>query len=166
MKQFLRLMIDSSIFIESLKQNLKAKEILEELLKNRNKALFYVNPFVVNEVVFISLIYLSSLSPRTLKRKKELVSEIVKKEIKPKILSFIDKFFILLEFNQSQDELTYELVEKYGLLPTDATILATCKYYEIKYLVSIDSDFPEPCEKEGITLLDSAEKLKEVLKKR
>jgi predicted nucleic acid-binding protein len=41
--------------------------------------------------------------------------------------------------------------------------LATCKHYGIRYLISIDTDFPEPCEKEGIVLINSAEKLKGIL---
>ena len=55
------------------------------------------------------------------------------------------------------------MIDKYNLKTHDALILATCKHYGIKYLVSIDSDFPEPCEKEGIILINSAEKLKEIL---
>jgi predicted nucleic acid-binding protein len=54
---------------------------------------------------------------------------------------------------------------KYKLKPNDALILATCKHYGIKYLISIDKDFPEPCEKEGIVLINSVEKLKEFLEK-
>ncbi len=55
-------------------------------------------------------------------------------------------------------------MKKHNLLSNDALILATCKYYRIKYLISIDtSDFKEPCEKEGIVLINSVEKLKEVL---
>ncbi|NPA39161.1 MAG: PIN domain-containing protein [Thermodesulfobacteria bacterium] len=47
----------------------------------------------------------------------------------------------------------------YGLLLNDTLVLATCKHYGIKHLISIDSDFPEPCKKEGIILINSAEKL-------
>ena len=56
--------------------------------------------------------------------------------------------------------------KKYNLKPNDALILATCKHYGIKYLISIDkNDFTIPCKKEGIILIDSVEKLKEVLNK-
>jgi predicted nucleic acid-binding protein len=58
------------------------------------------------------------------------------------------------------------VIKEYGLLPNDAIILATCKDYGVKYLISIDrEDFTIPCEKEGIVLIDSVEKLKEILNK-
>ena len=59
----------------------------------------------------------------------------------------------------------FRVIEHYDLRPNDAIILATCKYYGIKYLISLDNDFPEPCKKEGIVLINSAEKLKEILEK-
>ena len=59
----------------------------------------------------------------------------------------------------------FRVIEHYDLRPNDAIILATCKYYGIKYLISIDNDFPEPCKKEGVVLINSVEKLRKVLKK-
>jgi len=55
---------------------------------------------------------------------------------------------------------------KYGLLPNDAMILATCKFYGIKYLVSFDSDFEKACEGEGIRLLKSIEEISKALKEK
>jgi len=165
MKQSLKLMIDSSILIEALKGKINAKSILEFLVANKDSIVLFINPFVKNEVVFILIIYLSELSPRTLKKKKNKTKEIMKNEIKKKVLNFLDRFFIELSFNQEQSNITYELCEKYGLLPTDASILATCKHYGIKYLVSLDKDFEEPCKKESIVLIDSIEKLKKILNK-
>ncbi len=162
MRELLKLMIDTTVIVETLKENTDAKEIFKEILDSRRKALFYINPFVVNEVVFILTVYLSELSPKTLKKKKEIVKKVVREEIKEKILPFIEKFFICVDFNLEQNKMTYELCEKYGLLPTDAAILATCKYYGIPYLISLDEDFCEACEKEGIGLIDSVEKLKGV----
>jgi predicted nucleic acid-binding protein len=43
-------------------------------------------------------------------------------------------------------------MKKYGLLPNDALILATCKFYGIKHLISLDRDFEEPCVEEGLEL--------------
>ena len=65
-------------------------------------------------------------------------------------------------FDENAVEIYYK---KYKLKPNDALILATCKHYNIKYLISIDNDFAIPCEKEVIVLIDSVEKLKEVLNK-
>lgn len=87
----------------------------------------------------------------------------MKEEIKEKILPFIKRFFKCLDFNLEQNKITYELCEKHGLLPTDATVLATCRYYRIPYLISLDSDFQKACEEEGIELINSVEKLREIL---
>ncbi len=55
------------------------------------------------------------------------------------------------------------MIEKHNLKPNDAIILSTCKYYGISYLISLDSDFEKPCKEEGIKLISSSGKLKEVL---
>ena len=76
------------------------------------------------------------------------------------------KVFGELKLNEKIEEEMFRVIEHYNLRPNDAIILATCKHYGIKYLISIDrEDFAIPCEKEGIVLIDSVEKLKEVLNK-
>ena len=97
-----------------------------------------------------------------LRRKKKLLE----KFFSTKVSSFWEYFlknFNILPVTKEVLKITKGMIEMYGLLPNDALVLATCKYYGIKYLLSIDSDFPEPCQKEGITLINSAEKLKEIL---
>ncbi|WP_367884483.1 PIN domain-containing protein [Thermococcus sp. JCM 11816] len=42
---------------------------------------------------------------------------------------------------------------EYGLLPNDALLLATAEYYGIEALVSLDSDFSDACNREGILLV-------------
>ena len=71
--------------------------------------------------------------------------------------------FRILSVDEEVLKLGKAYIENFGLLPNDALVLATCKRYEIKYLISIDNDFLEPCKKEGIVLINSADKLKEVL---
>ncbi|AHF79401.1 PIN domain-containing protein [Thermococcus paralvinellae] len=73
----------------------------------------------------------------------------------------IKNLFKFLEANEFVYRISRDLIDKYGLLPNDALILATCKFYGVKYLVSLDDDFEYPCKREGIVLIDSAEKLKE-----
>ncbi len=55
-----------------------------------------------------------------------------------------------------------ELMLNYNLLPNDALILATCKYYGIKYLASLDTDFERVCEAEKVTLINNPEKAGEI----
>ena len=99
-----------------------------------------------------------------MKEKKE-ISKILNKE-KIKLYIKLLTSFPVFETNFSILNLAYNLAKVHNLLPNDALILATCKHYGIKYLISIDkNDFATPCEKEGIVLIDSTEKLKEVLNK-
>ncbi|WP_262926561.1 PIN domain-containing protein [Thermococcus henrietii] len=68
-----------------------------------------------------------------------------------------------LEINRSIETLAVEYMAKYGILPNDAIILATCKFYGIKYLISFDSDFEEAYEGERIELLKSPEEIPNAL---
>jgi predicted nucleic acid-binding protein len=44
----------------------------------------------------------------------------------------------------------------------DSLIFATCHIYNIKYLVSFDSDFRKICDKEEMILINAAGKFKEI----
>ena len=145
----LKIFVHSCIFIQSFKKppTQEALELMDLILKNYKEGRInpYINLVVENEVIYVL----------TFKKKSKF-------DLKS-LFRFITAFQFL--------EITFEIrnlyksfIENYHLKPNDALILATCKHYGIKYLISIDSDFPEPCEKEGIVLIDSPEKLKEILK--
>ena len=137
--------IDTNIFVETLKKDgaKEAKNIWFEILNNYLKEDFCVNIIVKNEVIFHLYI------------KRKLISL---KELKKLFNTFLN-----LKISSEVENLMFDLIESYNLKPNDALILATCKHYNIKYLISLDEDFKEPCEKEGIILINSVEKLKEVL---
>ena len=133
----------AEFFIETFKtEGLKeAKEIWNEILRNYLKSLFYVNLIVKNEVIF------------HLYTKRKLISF---NEIRNLLESFSS-----LEL--CSEDLSLTMIEKHKLKPNDAIILSTCKYYGVPYLISLDSDFEKPCKEEGVELINSPEKLKEVL---
>ncbi|HHG75545.1 MAG TPA: PIN domain-containing protein [Persephonella sp.] len=54
----------------------------------------------------------------------------------------------------------YRKIEKYNLLTNDALILATCKYYGIDKIASLDSDFEKATVSENIKLIRSVNDLK------
>ncbi len=145
----MKFFVDSNIIIETFKEhyNKVAFEILDILLScifegiNVNT---YVNNIVESEVVF-QLIF----------KGKSLLN---KKKLKAVLFTFKS-----LEIGENIRHLFWKYMENYNLKPNDALILATCKHYNIPYLISLDSDFKEPCKKEGIVLIDSVEKLKEIL---
>jgi predicted nucleic acid-binding protein len=133
--------VDSNVIIEGLKGNKKANEIFKQFLDSEIK--IAINPIVYSEVIY-------KLTYKHLFDLEEIHDILIKSSYILAINYFIINF-------------SYDLMKKYNLKPNDALILATCKHYNIKYLISLDEDFKKPCEKEGIVLIDSAEKLKEIL---
>ncbi len=108
----------------------------------------------MNEVVFSETIYHLLIKGKI----KDSLSE-----------TYLEKLLFVFNWcvvNKSIGRLSLNFIRNYNLKPNDALILATCKHYNIPYLLSLDEDFKKACEKEGITLIDSVEKLKEVLNKK
>jgi len=132
-----KVFIDSSIIIESFKGDLRGRNILSFLLKNLEKFEPKINSVVVSEVVY----------QLTFRKKFDI------KEISDFITSFD-----ILTIDEKVTLLALELIQKYNLKPNDALILSTCKYHKIKYLLSLDTDFEKPCEKEKIKLINSVDK--------
>ncbi len=139
----MKFFVDSSIIIETLKGNKNAKDIFDLVYNLENVELF-INQTVISEVTY-NLSY---------KRKFKL----------EEIREFLLDFFFLSDSLEVIEE-SFLLMKIYNLKPNDALILATCKHYNIPYLLSLDEDFKEACEKEGIVLIDSVEELKKVLNK-
>ncbi len=142
--------IDSNIIIESLKENglEEADKILKEALKNIPKHKFFVNIIVYSESIYILSF-----------RKKE------KNELLEKYIFDLFDVFEFLSLDKAVKEKTDFLIKSYKLKPNDAIILATCKHFGIKNLISLDEDFIIPCEKEKINLINSAKSLKNSLLK-
>ncbi len=145
----MRVFVDSNIIIESFKKpfNNKAVTLMEIVLKGYMEGYIQacINLVVENEVIYL-LIF---------KKKSGL-------EFKG-LVKFLDGF-TFLEINQDIRYLCRGFIEEYNLKPNDSLILATCKHYGIPYLISLDEDFKTACEREGIVLIDDADKLKEVFK--
>ena len=131
--------MDSSIIVEGLKKDNTALEMIKLLVKVIDKVEPCINVIVLSETIY----------QLTYKRKFSL----------EELEAFLTRFRFL-EVGKSIGNLALKYMKFYKLKPNDALILATCKYYSIKYLVSLDSDFTTPCHKEGITLINSSEILK------
>ena len=144
----MRFFIDSNIIIESFKENynIQVFKLLSELLEfyRHGKIELCINIIVENEVIFILIV----------KGKAKFSLE--------ELINFLDGF-TFLNIEENIRKLYRKYINIYKLKPNDALILATCKHYDIPYLISLDADFIEPCEKEGIVLINSADKLKEIL---
>ncbi len=149
--------IDTNVIIEHLAGSIDVLEIREKF------DILYTNGIVFSEALMVYLRALTGERAYTLKHNPELI-----KEHEPELRDFLTFFglFRELEINRSIETLAVEYMVKYGLLPNDAMILATCKFYGVKYLVSFDSDFEEACEGEGIRLLKSIEEISKALKEK
>ena len=144
-------------------QEIKTNDHMEgnvDLLEIREK----VGTLCSNTIVFSEMVYLKTITGErvyTLKHNPEIITG-KKDELGDLFLMF--EMFEHLEINKKVRDIAFRYIITYGLLPDDAVILATCKFYGIKYLISFDSDFSGACEKEGVTLIDSKEKLNKIIK--
>ncbi|WP_167892011.1 type II toxin-antitoxin system VapC family toxin [Thermococcus sp. MAR1] len=139
------LFLDSNLFIEHLKGNSDASALLSELMR-RNFRLF-TNETVYNEVLFV---YLRTNVGGYWKLKKNI------EEVKEAAKTFILQVLPLLSSTNFLDTthevslLSLKFTAKYGLLPSDALILATAKYYGLDGIVSLDTDLLQIAPKEGL----------------
>jgi predicted nucleic acid-binding protein len=151
-------MVDSSVIIEHLKGNPNARAILELLAEYDETAC--INDVVASEVLFIYLKRATGKSYLTLKKEKEFVRNVEKSPVYNLL-----KEFKFLEVNEFIFREVRRIIDEHGLLPNDAFILATAKFYRCRALITLDSDFQEACRKEGIKVISSPGELEKELKK-
>lgn len=150
----MKVFLDSNIFIEHFKGNKKASSLLERVIGEE----LYINEVVYSEVAYIFIRTFSEKSYPDLKKNRDLVSAAGKKFVE--LIYPTLKLANFLEINREVVSISNNFIQKYGLLPNDALILATCKHYELDTLASLDADYEEACRNEGITLISDVENLK------
>ena len=147
------LFIDTNILIKYL-ENDEAKDF-----RGLSTDYYFVtNVFVLNELKF--KILCQEAAKRLNTDKKWAILKWVKqnKEIREHIMSKYTEFYIdfikevkVLDVLDSEEFQTIALSAKHGLLPTDASILTHMQRYNIKHILTDDSDFKRI---EGIEILD------------
>ena len=150
----LRAFIDTNVILDHLEGKVDLLEIREKI------GTLYSNIIVFSEAFMVYLKAITGERAYTLKHNPEIITN-KKDELKDLFLMF--EMFEHLEINKEVRDIAFRYIVTYGLLPNDAIILATCKFYGIKYLISFDSDFRGACGREGIILIDSKEKLDEII---
>ena len=114
----MKLFFDSSIIIETFKGNERAVKIIQKI-KNIQKTIY------INEIVFSEVTYQLTI------RKDFETAE---------VFNFLNNFlFLNSNFNivlKAQD-----YIQNFNLKPNDAIIAATVKFYNLDYLVTLDSDY-------------------------
>ncbi len=78
----------------------------------------------------------TGLKPSELKRKGFKIDS----KILNKVIELLD-IARTLELNEKIEIMATEFIEKRSLLPNDALIAATCKYYGISKIATFDEDF-------------------------
>ncbi len=149
------ILIDSSVLIEYLKG--KKTELLESIFENKLEPC--INHIIYSEFIYYYLSVMSGKSPLTLKTSNKI--HLILKKANP--IDFISNFKIL-EMEAEILLQSYDYMKSYNLLPNDSLIIATCKYYNISYLCSFDSDFTYICKKEKIKLLNRLVDIKSIKK--
>ena len=155
-------LIDTNVLIEGIKGN--AKELLFLIDDNLDEYEFCIPVNVLEELVFILLRGFSGVGYWKLKKDSDGLKAVYATKVKP-FVEYFTRFFRVLDVNFEVFKISCEIVERYGLLLNDALILATCKHYGIKYLISLDKDFERACAEEKVVLVSDAEKLRAILER-
>ncbi len=126
--------IDSNVFILILEKNFEAKNLLLKLIREGNVP--FKNSIVFSEVLYTVIKATTGLKPFELKRKGFKIDS----EILSKVIELLD-IARTLEVNEKIEIMAREFIEEHSLLPNDALIAATCKYYGISKIATFDEDF-------------------------
>ena len=149
MVQTIDILLDSSILIEYSKGT--KHELMIEMLMHPATRLYYETT-AMSEYLYHFLGYHGEKAPRTLKE-NERIAEILTVYDPKQLFGLFSQLNTMIP---SVDEVLH-FMKNYNLLSNDAIILSHCKSAGIQFIASYDSDFVVPCEREGITLLDSLE---------
>ena len=133
--------VDSSVFLSFFIDGIDAFEHLKE-----NDLITSVN--VVEEVAYV-LLKEKARSVSGIEKHYDLLRHLrgnpnlirdVSREVISDVISVIEEYEIKV-LPPASHILMFRMVEDYGLLPNDALIAATCKYYGIERIATFDDDF-------------------------
>ena len=129
--------IDSNIIIKYFAGDVQARDILKPVINGEVRG--FINNIVFSEVLFIAIKLLTGLKAYELRKNPETIQKTL--ETINDNIRFLRDYFIELEINDKVKELALEIMKEHGLLPNDALIAATCRYYKINTLATFDEDF-------------------------
>ncbi|WP_290596495.1 MULTISPECIES: type II toxin-antitoxin system VapC family toxin [unclassified Archaeoglobus] len=143
----MKIFIDTSVFIRHYYGHEIALKFLDFAI-NENKAV--ISPNVIEEL-FFKLLYIEterifgktgrySVADKFAKYSSEY--EPVRIYLKDFILTALDSDIIeMAGITKDITESSVDLAFRYGLLPNDALIAATCRHYGIRKIATFDEDF-------------------------
>ena len=137
-----RIFIDSSVLIEYMKGNERADKIMRKMESER--ASTCINAIVTSEIIYIYIRDRANRSTEELRRSPD----IVKRVDLSALLQFIESVNVLPETKEVVLQAA-EYIQKHGLLPNDALILATAKEFDCA-LATLDEILRNTAQVEGI----------------
>ncbi len=126
--------IDSNIIIFHLAGDENVKRIMK--LCEEGEISGYINDVVLSEVIYSFLRVKTGLKASKIKRNPHILEKIDLSYIRD-----LFEIFSFLEINREISTMIFDIIKEYKLLPNDALIAATCKYYGIKKIATFDEDF-------------------------
>ncbi|MEM4291421.1 MAG: type II toxin-antitoxin system VapC family toxin [Archaeoglobaceae archaeon] len=126
--------VDTNVLIRHLSGDKRAKKVVEKVEIGEIDG--YINQVVVSELIHVYLRLSTGRNSASLKKNPELIMAV---NLEP----VYDLLNILNELSSSEiiSRVSKELIMKYGLLPNDALIAATCRHYGIRKIATFDEDF-------------------------
>ena len=128
--------VDSNVIIHHLAGDNKAKAIIENVESGGDTG--YINQIVVSEVIFICLKLKTKKSAFELKKAPDIVKRVDLKNVYELLDTFIE-----LPSDKGITRSAEDVIARYGLLPNDALIAATCKHHGIRKLATFNGDFKQ-----------------------
>ncbi len=128
--------VDSNVIIHHLAGDNKAKEIIENVESGGDTG--YINQIVVSEVIFICLKLKTKKSAFELKKAPDIVKRVDLENVYELLNIFIE-----LPSDKGITRSAEDVIARYGLLPNDALIAATCKHHGIRKLATFNGDFKQ-----------------------
>jgi len=124
--------IDSSVFLDFLEGKERAKALLEEYSGLEG----CINAIVFSEVLFVYIKAETGKKSYELKKEPEFVKSVELGDI----AELLGRYRTL-DIGEAVNSEAKGFITKYGLLPNDALIAATCKHHGIKKIATFDPDF-------------------------
>ncbi len=134
----MKIFVDTSIILAFLAgEDPRARDVIEAV--ENGTFIGYANPVVIDEVIHGYLRLATGLSSRRIRqllaRRDERLLKLLRNDVQPVL-----ELFIVLPLAISVNEVL-EIIETYGLMPSDALIVASCRHYGIDTIATFDEDF-------------------------
>ncbi|MEZ0248081.1 MAG: type II toxin-antitoxin system VapC family toxin [Thermoproteus sp.] len=133
----MKVFFDSNVLIKYLYGSNDARELVERALDGEWTG--YINDVVVSEVVYGYLRLATGLPKHELRRYVARGGAALGALLRRDVVPLLEAFELLPVGVDARG--VADVMERFGLLPNDALIAATCRFYGIETIATFDEDF-------------------------